>query len=47
MPIVCINVDGFYDNFIKILERANGDELLYKSPGDILHFEDSPRSVKI
>ncbi len=39
MPIVCVNVDGYYDNFKSILVRAHEDELLYKHPNDILHFE--------
>ena len=42
MPIVCVNVDRYYDNFKAILSRAHDDELLYKQPSDILHFEDTP-----
>mmetsp|Transcript_28236 Transcript_28236/g.67967 ORF Transcript_28236/g.67967 Transcript_28236/m.67967 type:complete len:193 (-) Transcript_28236:516-1094(-) len=42
MPIVCINVDGYYDTFKAILQRAHEDELLYKHPRDIVHFEDTP-----
>ena len=42
MPIVCVNVDGYYDSFKDILERAHADELLYKHPRDILHFEETP-----
>lgn len=41
MPIVCVNVDGYYDNFMTILQRAHDDELLYKHPTEIVHFEDT------
>lgn len=39
MPIVCVNVNGYYDPFQEILERAYKDQFLYKCPSDILHFE--------
>lgn len=42
MPIVCVNVDGYYDAFKVILNRAHDDELLYKHPRDIVHFEETP-----
>jgi predicted Rossmann-fold nucleotide-binding protein len=45
MPIVCVNVDGYYDNFKSILVRAHEDELLYKHPDDILHFEETPEAA--
>lgn len=45
MPIVCINVDKYYDNFKAILSRAHDDELLYKHPSDILHFEETPEAA--
>lgn len=41
MPIVCVNVDGYYDNFKDMLSRAHHDELLYKHPDEILHFEET------
>ena len=44
IPIVCINIDGYYDPFRSILQRAHEDEFLYKHPNDILHFE--PTSAK-
>ena len=44
MPIVCVNVNGYYDSFKNMLERAHMDQFLYKLPSDILHFEDT--SVK-
>ena len=42
IPIVCVNVDGYYNNFMQILSRAHEDELLYKHPKDIVHFEETP-----
>ena len=42
IPIVCINVDGYYDPFRAMLSRAHADQLLYKDPFDILHFEETP-----
>ena len=45
MPIVCVNVDGYYDNFKAILSRAHEDELLYKNPDEILHFEETAEAA--
>ena len=39
MPIVCVNIDGYYDNFMTILQRAHEEEMLYKHPHEIVHFE--------
>lgn len=44
IPIVCVNIDGYYDSFQAILQRAHEDQFLYKHPKDILHFE--PTSQK-
>ena len=44
IPIVCVNIDGYYDSFSSILQRAHEDQFLYKRPEDILHFE--PNSEK-
>mmetsp|Transcript_61926 Transcript_61926/g.182942 ORF Transcript_61926/g.182942 Transcript_61926/m.182942 type:complete len:191 (-) Transcript_61926:174-746(-) len=42
LPIVCINVDGFYEPFRSILERAHNDQLLHKPHhSEIVHFEPS------
>eukprot|EP00979_Chaetoceros_neogracilis_P005327 scaffold974_cov224-Chaetoceros_neogracile.AAC.9 len=41
MPIVCVNVKGYYDSFQKMLERAHEDQFLYKHPSELLHFEDT------
>ena len=45
MPIVCVNVDGYYENFKSILVRAHEDELLYKHPEDILHFVETAEAA--
>ena len=38
-PIVCVNIDGYYDPFYSMLQRAYKDQFLYKHPDDILQFE--------
>ena len=45
MPIVCVNVEGYYDTFKAILKRAHEDELLYKDPHEIVHFEETPETA--
>lgn len=39
LPIVCINVDGYYEPFRLMLERAHQDKLLYNQPDYLIHFE--------
>jgi len=39
LPIVCISVDGYYDAFQSMLERAYTDKLLRLKPQDIVHYE--------
>jgi len=41
LPIVCVNVDGFYDPFLEMMNRAYKDQLFRRNPDDILHFETS------
>lgn len=41
LPIVCVNVDGFYEPFRTMLERAGKDKLLHLEPSKIVHFEDT------
>ena len=41
LPIVCVNVQGYYNPFREMLERAHEEQFLYKSPGEIVHFEDT------
>ena len=38
LPIVCINVDGYYDPFVEILQRAYEDKLVKATPDEIVHF---------
>lgn len=45
IPIVCVNVNGYYDPFQEILERAYRDQFLYKCPSDILHFESTSQDA--
>ena len=45
MPIVCVNVDGYYDDFRSMLGRAARDGLLYSEPDAIVHFEDTPEEA--
>jgi uncharacterized protein (TIGR00730 family) len=42
LPIVCVNVDGFYEPFRIMLERAGNDNLLQLDPTQIVHFESTP-----
>ena len=39
MPIVCVNVNGYYEPFREMLDRAYSDKLLRNKPETILHFE--------
>ena len=41
IPIVCVNIDGFYDAFRVILERAWDDKLTKLRPEQIMHFANS------
>jgi uncharacterized protein (TIGR00730 family) len=36
--IVCVNVDGFYDDFRRMLERAERDTLMRLKASEVLHF---------
>jgi uncharacterized protein (TIGR00730 family) len=42
LPIVCVNVDEFYEPFRIMLERAGNDNLLQLDPKQIVHFESTP-----
>lgn len=44
LPIVCVNVDGYYDSFKVMLERAFTDKLIRDEPDSLVHFE--PTSEK-
>ena len=41
IPIVCINVRGYYDPFAQMLHRAFKDQLIRKQPHEIIHFVDT------
>jgi hypothetical protein len=41
LPIVCVNVDGFYDPFRLMLQRAWEEQLTKLRPSDIVHFENT------
>jgi hypothetical protein len=38
LPIVCINVDNYYEPFQKMLDRAYKDALIKLPPAQIVHF---------
>jgi len=38
LPIVCVNVNSYYDPFREMLERAYEDELIKLPPHEIVHF---------
>ena len=39
LPIVCVNVDGYYEPFRQMLERAYRDKLIKLQPHELVHFE--------
>lgn len=41
IPIVCLNVDGYYKPFQEILQRAAKDKLIKLQPQEIVHFADT------
>ena len=41
LPIVCVNVDGYYEPFREMLHRAHKDELIKLLPEQIVHFADT------
>jgi predicted Rossmann-fold nucleotide-binding protein len=41
LPIVCVNVDGYYEAFKQILQRAYDDRLTKMRPCEIVHFENT------
>lgn len=47
LPIVCINVDGFYEPFRSILQRAHDEQLLHMPHNEIVHFESSAERAVI
>lgn len=45
LPIVCVNVDNYYEPFKVMLERAWKDKLTKLAPHEILHFEDTAQAA--
>mmetsp|Transcript_27754 Transcript_27754/g.39018 ORF Transcript_27754/g.39018 Transcript_27754/m.39018 type:complete len:304 (-) Transcript_27754:171-1082(-) len=45
IPIVCVNVDGYYESFRQMLQRADDDRLIYFAPDDIVHFEPTAKDA--
>lgn len=45
LPIVCVNVDGYYEPFQAMLQRAYDDQLTKLPPHEIVHFEDSAEAA--
>lgn len=44
-PICLVNTDGYYDGFVRQLERADADRLLHKPPAEFLHVAADPKSA--
>jgi hypothetical protein len=38
LPIVVVNVDGYYEPFRQIIQRAYADELIKMKPENLVHF---------
>ena len=45
IPIVVVNVDGFYSPFRDIMVRAFNEKLLYQPPDEIIRFESSAETA--
>lgn len=45
IPITVINVDGFYDGIIQQIARAASDKILYATPDDTMHVEDTVKGA--
>jgi len=41
LPIVCVNIDDYYEPFRDMLDRAYYDELIRLPPHEIVHFASS------
>jgi len=39
IPIVCVNVDGYYDPFQLMLKRSFADKITYKPPNEYLSMQ--------
>lgn len=45
LPIVCINVNNYYEPFRAMLQKAYDDELTKLRPDEIIHFEDTAEAA--
>ena len=45
LPIVCVNVDGYYEPFRQILERAYREKLTKHAPHELVHLEDTAEAA--
>ena len=45
MPVICVNVDGYYQPFSDMVLRARRDTLLYKRPEMLMVFEPDAKSA--
>mmetsp|Transcript_23441 Transcript_23441/g.50812 ORF Transcript_23441/g.50812 Transcript_23441/m.50812 type:complete len:367 (-) Transcript_23441:173-1273(-) len=45
LPIICVNIDGYYEPFRAILERAWKDQLLKLKPSEIIIFASSAQEA--
>ena len=45
LPIVCINVNNYYEPFRAMLQRAYNDKLTKLQPDEIIHFEDTAEAA--
>jgi Possible lysine decarboxylase len=47
LPIVVINVDGYYEPFRQMIERAYADELIKMKPENLVHFVPSAEEAVV
>jgi hypothetical protein len=47
LPIVVINVDGYYEPFRQMIERACADELIKMKPENLVHFVPSAEEAVV
>ena len=44
-PIVCVNVNNYYEPFRQMLKQAYDDSLIKLKPSEIIHFASSLRRL--
>ncbi|KAL3926381.1 MAG: hypothetical protein SGARI_005629, partial [Bacillariaceae sp.] len=45
LPIVCVNVDGYYEPFREMLDKAYEEDLIKLEPQEIVHFADTSKEA--